>query len=74
MHLFMILVLLSLAIPPPIALSPSSGMVNVGEEVNVTCLSVGDFSGSVVWSTAGESVSGIGLCLVISFLAISECS
>lgn len=42
-------------------------MVNVGRDFHLTCLSVGDFSGTVVWMKAGESIPTIGL---YSFIAL----
>ena len=51
----------SLAIPPPLSLSTSS-QVNIGplKELNITCESVGDFSGPVMWMRDGRNISNIG--------------
>lgn len=60
-NVYDLIFLLPLAIPPPIALL-GSGMVNVGRAFRLTCQSIGDFSGNVVWMKDGESIPSIGLC------------
>lgn len=52
--------LFHLAIPPPIALDGNS-MVNVGRGLRLTCRSLGDFSGTVIWMKAEENVPSIGV-------------
>ena len=60
-----------LVIPPAIILSANSSQFNIGRlrEFSLTCQSVGDFAGSVVWMKSDRNVSSIGLsfstCLLI---------
>lgn len=59
-----------LAIPPPINLV-GTGMVSVGRAFHLTCQSIDDFSGDVVWMKAGENVPSIGMYLYhCSFIRI----
>ena len=52
-----------LAIPPPISLSTNSTQISIGSlrEFSLTCQSIGDFSGPVVWMKDGTIVPTIGL-------------
>ena len=63
-----------LVIPPSIILSSNSSQFNIGRlrEFSLTCQSVGDFAGMVVWVKSGRTVSSIGLCLFTCLLILSS--